>query len=415
MVALASRVAVVIVAVLATTTATVWAQDAWTVTTADFKTTPVVLRGLAADGVHVSTAADPADHTVPLGQFVSAERAAVAVAPTTAPAAAPFTLILSDGDRLVGEPASLDGETLTWAEPLLGRLPVNVGRAVVLGRGADVAVPDERPKQDVVTLANGDTVAGILSGLADGKLTIQGGDGNTTPVPLAGVTRLALASTGTGGAAMGRAFQVRLTDGSLVTVTALSIQGDTVSLTPGGKGAKAVSLPLSAVAGIGQLNGPVGWLSSRRPTESVQVPYLGGTAPWPARFDATVDGGPLAFDGQPYGHGIGVHAYSRLTFAVDPAFTAFRTQYAIDSGRDTPRLLADVTVRVKVDGRTVHEAKHVRAGVLSPVVSVDLSGAKTLTLECDYGDAGDTQAHLNWLQPALLRGSAATTGPATRP
>jgi hypothetical protein len=40
---------------------------------------------------------------------------------------------------------------------------------------------------------------------------------------------------------------------------------------------------------------------------------------------------------------------------------------------------------------------------LSPVITVDLKDAKLLTLECDYGDAGDTQARLNWLQPALLR------------
>jgi len=39
---------------------------------------------------------------------------------------------------------------------------------------------------------------------------------------------------------------------------------------------------------------------------------------------------------------------------------------------------------------------------------LDLKGAKSLTLEADFGDAGDTQAHLNWLQPALLRETPAT-------
>ena len=139
------------------------------------------------------------------------------------------------------------------------------------------------------------------------------------------------------------------------------------------------------------------------PVESVQVPYLGGAMPWPARFDAAVDGGPLAFGAEPFDHGIGVHAYSRLTFAVDPGWTAFRTQYAIDSRRDAPRLLADVTVRIEVDGKVVHEQQHVRAGSLSSVVRVDLTGARALTLECDYGPTGDTQAHLNWFEPALLR------------
>jgi hypothetical protein len=37
------------------------------------------------------------------------------------------------------------------------------------------------------------------------------------------------------------------------------------------------------------------------------------------------------------------------------------------------------------------------------VVALELNGAKQLTLEADYGDAGDVQAHLDWIEPALLR------------
>ena len=107
-------------------------------------------------------------------------------------------------------------------------------------------------------------------------------------------------------------------------------------------------------------------------------------------------------------HGIGVHAYSKLTFALDPQWKSFRTQYAIASPRDQPRRFADVTVRVLLDGQVVHEQPHFREGVLSPVVMFDLKSAKTLTLECDYGNAGDTQAHLDWLQSALLRAAPTT-------
>jgi hypothetical protein len=376
--------------------------DDWSVTTADFHTDPVTLRGLSPAGVHVSAVDGSGDRTVPLDQFVSAQRGGAA-----APADVPrFTLALADGDRLVGEPAAVAGESLAWAEPLLGRVPVPLGELVAMGRGATAAVPDERPKQDVVTLGNGDTVAGVFTGCGEGKLAVQASDGGTTDVPLANVARVAFASTGVAAAPVARAFRVRLADGSAVTAAGVDVDGDAVTLTLPAKDAKPLPLHLSDVAAIEQLNGPVGWLSSRTPVESVQVPYLGGAPVWPARFDAAVDGSPLAFAGQSYDHGIGVHAYSRLTFAVEAGWGAFRTQYAIDSRRDAPRLLADVTVRVKVDGKVVHEQQHVRAGVLSPVVRVNLAGAKTLTLECDYGPAGDTQAHLDWLQPALLRDAA---------
>jgi hypothetical protein len=389
---------------LATCPAVAHAAD-WSVTTADFHTDSVALRGLSADGVRVSAADGSAERTVPLDRFVSAQRGG----PTTPATPPPFTLALAGGDRLVGQPTGVAGERLTWAEPLLGTVPVPFARLMAMGRGATVVVPDEQPKQDVVTLANGDTVTGVFAGVADGKLAVQQADGSTASVPLANVTRVAFATIGGPTTrSTSHAFLVRLADGSAVTAAGLTVDGNAASLTLAGRDAKPVPLRLDDVLAIEQLDGPIGWLSSRTPTDAVQVPYLGGSAPWPARFDAAVDGAPLAFDGQPFARGIGVHAYSRLTFAIEPGWSSFRTQYAIDSRRDAPRLLADVTVRVKLDGKIVHEQPHVRAGVLSPIVRVDLGSARTLTLECDYGPSGDTQAHLNWLQPALLRGGAAT-------
>ncbi len=393
-----SAVTRLLVVALLSTSAVARAEE-WSVTTADFRTDPVTLRGLSAEGVRVAPPDGSADRTVPLDRFVSAQRTAnVADAPTPK-----YTLALSDGDRLVGEPTGMAGERLTWAEPLLGNIPVALGRLVAMGRGTTAPVPDERPKQDVVTLANGDTVAGVVGGVGNGKLTVQSTDGGATDVPLTSVSRVAFANTGGAAASGARGYQVRLADGSALTAATVQIDGGIVKLTLAGDGAGPVPLRLSDVVGIEQLNGPVGWLSSRSPTESVQVPYLGGAIAWPARFDAAVDGSPLTFGPQAFDHGIGVHAYSRLTFAVDPGWTAFRTQYAIDSRRDAPRLLADVTVRIRVDGKVVHEQQHVRAGTLSDVVRVGLAGAKALTLECDYGPSGDTQAHLNWLQPALIR------------
>ena len=46
---------------------------------------------------------------------------------------------------------------------------------------------------------------------------------------------------------------------------------------------------------------------------------------------------------------------------------------------------ADVTVRIKLDDKVVHEREHFHAGELSPPVVVDLNGATSLTLEVDFG------------------------------
>jgi hypothetical protein len=298
----------------------------------------------------------------------------------------------------------------------LGSVPIPFNKLLCISRGLNLSVPDEQAKQDIATLSNGDTVSGVFTACADLKITMQA-DAGPTSLPLESIKRIVFAATGSGGKSdAARAFRVRLADSSILTVAEAKSDGAKLSLTLQGKNASTVEVPMTSVLGIEQLNGPVGWLSSMTPTENVQTPYLGGDPIWPARFDRSVDGSPLSFDGHIYDHGIGVHAYSRLTFAIDRQWKVFRTLYAIDSQRDQPRKFADVTVRIKLDDKVMQEEKHFREGVLSPVILLDLSDAKTLTLECDYGDAGDTQAHLDWLQCAFLHEKPeASTEPATEP
>jgi hypothetical protein len=383
--------------------------DDWSLTAADLVPLPAVPRGLSAAGFRFVDADGKTDHTLPLDQFVSIQRSATDQPPTPN-----FTLVLSNGDRLVGDPGEVVGERLTWLSPTLGKVPVAFNRLVAINRGLNVAVPDEPPRQDVATLSNGDTVAGVFTGSADLKITIQGDNGPVN-LSLDNIKRIAFAPTGAVAAADdARSFRIRLTDGSTLTVADVSLENEQVKITLKGKNATMVTLPMTGVLGIEQTNGPISWLSSHTPVENIQTPYFSGARTWPAKFDVAVDGSSMCVNGHTYDRGIGVHAYSRLTFNIDPKWAAFRTQYAIDSHRDEPMRYADVTVRIKLDEKVVCEEKHVREGVLSKQVLLDLKGAKTLTLECDYGDAGDTQAHLDWLQPALLRAMPAPS-PATRP
>ena len=389
--------------------------DDWSLTTADLQMQTALPRKLSADGLTFSGGDGKADKTIPLDRFVSLQRSASDEVPTPS-----FTLVLSNGDRLVGAPGPVVGQRLTWVSPLLGNLTLPFNRLVVMSRGFNFSIPDEPPKQDVVTLANGDSVAGVFMGVADQKLTIQA-DTGAVAVPLENIRRIAFAPTAAPTVAAAdntRAFRVRLNDGTLFTVADAQLDAEQFKVTLKGKNAVVVNLPMNAVLAVEQLNGPLSWLSSIVPTQSVQTPYFSGGQNWPARFDCAVDGSPLTFDGRIYDHGIGVHAYSKLVFPIDGQWAAFRTQYAIDSRRDQPRRWADVTVRILLDDKLVHEEKQVRQGVISNAVLLELKGARTVTLECDYGDAGDTQGHLNWLQPALLRGMPATsasTQPSTQP
>jgi hypothetical protein len=389
-------------------------EGGWVLTTADFRSAAVSLKSIDASGVRVGTdgppAQAPADRLVGMDDFLQIER------PVPASVAAAqqgkFVLHLAGGDQVAGEPSSVRGEQLVWNNGAAGELSVPMSRAVAITRAGQNA-PERRPTEDVVTLANGDAVRGIIAGIEAGKISVQRADSpEPLAVPVDSVASVQFAATGGAGpaGAAGRAFRLRLGDGSSLPAATVTLAGGKLSADLGD--GKPRPFELSRVAAIEQVNGPAAWINDRQPAENVYVPYFGTGQDFPARMHAAGDGvRELRFGGKTFRRGIAVHAYSRLTYPLDGDFAALRVQYAVDERMAR----ADMTVRVKLDERVVHERQAVRGGTLSPVISADLGGAKRLTLEVDYGGGTDVQDRLVWLEPALLRRKPAEEPPPTAP
>ena len=376
------------------------AEDTWTLTTADFRNASVTLKGIGADGLKVADVGQGAERTVPMDQFLQLERPLAATQPTAGqPANSKFILHLAGGDQLAGEPVALAGEDLVWNNAAAGEVRVPMAGVGAMTRPGQQP-PDRRTTEDVVTLANGDAVRGIIAGLEGGKVSVQAPDAaEPVAVPVDSVARIQFASTGAAGAAAaGPSFRLRLSDSSSLPAKSLAFTDGKLSADLGD--GKPRPVDLSRVAAIEQLNGPAAWLSRRPPAETVYVPFFGTSQDYAPRMDATVDGSrELRFGGKTFRRAIGVHAYSRLTWPLDGTYAAFRTQYAVDDR--LPH--ADMTVRIKLDDKVIHEKHNAGAGTMSPIITADLAGAKTLTLEVDFGAGTDVQDRLVWLEPALLK------------
>jgi NPCBM/NEW2 domain len=232
-------------------------------------------------------------------------------------------------------------------------------------------------------------------------VTIQVGD--ATPTLGWDAISAVLFSTAPGNSALGnsaagggRLFRVRLSGDESVNAADVSLASNQVTMTFQDKSTKQIDVGM--VAGIEQLNGPIEWLTSVRPSENIYKPFFSEN--FPARFDRTVaEGKPIAEKYPGFHHGIGCHSYSKLVYDLDGKWAAFRGQFAMDS--DSP--LADVTVRIYLDDKPAMEEKNVKAGRVYPVVVVPLKGAKTISLEVDYGENYATGDRFVWLDPALIR------------
>ncbi|HLL88793.1 MAG TPA: NPCBM/NEW2 domain-containing protein, partial [Tepidisphaeraceae bacterium] len=260
---------------------------------------------------------------------------------------------------------------------------------------APVSKLDRPAAEDVVRLLNGDVVRGIITEVTADALTVAAGDAST-PLQVASIASVRFATAGAE-ATVRPAFRVALDDGSAASADAIAFDGATWTLSAANQPDAQVSS--ARVVAIDHLAGPLAWLSSLPPAEQVYTPYL--TEQFPPRLDQSVTGGPIQFGEQTFARGIGVHARTTLTWEMGTAgYGTFRTRYAVADGAP----LASPVVRVRVDGNVVHEAT-ARPGDLSAVVTADVSTARTLTLEVDFSPAGHaTQARVNWIEPALLRG-----------
>lgn len=187
-------------------------------------------------------------------------------------------------------------------------------------------------------------------------------------------------------------------------LVALERAGARVVLGPGSE----LLLPYASLAEITVADGRLTYLSDLRPSGETGkgTPFDDGFGmQWPHRMDRSVTGGELLRAGERVRRGIGMHAPSRLTFALDGSYAALRGEVALDA---STRLLPEhargsVIFRLFADGALLWESPKLRGGD-APLSfgRLDLAGKRELVLELDpAGDfAGDRG---NWLGIALVR------------
>ena len=126
---------------------------------------------------------------------------------------------------------------------------------------------------------------------------------------------------------------------------------------------------------------------------------------WDHRVDECVTGAPLRCGGETYRRGIGMHAPTRVTWALPSDVATLRGSIGIDdSALFNPRdAQGSVLFRILLDGEVAWESNVLRGGdSVVAIPAVALRGKRELTLEADMvGDYRGDRA--NWLRLLLVR------------
>jgi hypothetical protein len=273
-----------------------------------------------------------------------------------------------------------------------------------------------RPDKDAVYVRAGGKVEGIVNSVSASGISIDAGKQlGVLPFTLKEVELVVFGNAGGKPPAppSGTVVRVRTTDGSVVSGAIQKLGSGQIVLegNPLG-GSSTVTVQLKDAVELFVLNGAFVYLSDLNPTkvdEKFPEGFERDPVTWGWKRDREVKtGARLRLGGRTFDKGLGVHAYSSLTFDLAGAFKKFRATVGIDEGVRyyNPREAGRVVFRVLVDGKPAKELSDgiaKKKGEPGTEIEVDVQGAKELTLVADYGGFLHVLGRADWADAHLVK------------
>lgn len=322
----------------------------------------------------------------------------------------PMAVFLNNGDVLPSLIVGGDGRSVELRHAEFGSftIPLDSIRAIDTSprtasrRKVGMSDGSDRRKGDMAYLLNGDLLGCVVMKIDETGVSVLTDAGDRMTIGFEVLARLDLAPGLSAGpiAADERkphAARVWVDDSSRLTLQSLEWTAEeAVGRLKVGEG--RIAIPSGRLSVVEIVGSDYEWLSDLDPADVVSEGGWGRD--WAVMRDSNVFGDPMRIAGRIYWRGLGVHSRSRLEYRLDDRYAQFRCVAALDGAAGE---LADVDVRVLVDGQEKFSSIGVTGNLPPMEIEANLSGAKRLVLEVDYGKHGDIQDRFNWAAPILIR------------
>lgn len=332
-------------------------------------------------------------------------------------------LLESDGEQLQFDSDALGTRSLAWEEVAavlthvpadprqcdqwIARLKLRARRAGDDSRDAGATHRAGQPEteanepgenaasSDLLFLANGDELPCTVLGCKPTAMIVDPGGG---PVEIA-LEKLDAVAMNPDLLARheppAESWLVGFQDGSLLVTEALTLLAHQVEVRVGARASWTAEA--EQLVFLQHQGGKVTYLSDLRAESYRHIPYL--SLAWPYRLDANVLGTRARAGGRLYAKAIGMHSAARLTYKLNKSWSRFEADLAID---DSTRGSGSVTVRILVDSQPKFKSELVRGSDPVLPISVDIRGAKRLSLLVEFGEFADELDHVDWLDARLV-------------
>lgn len=304
---------------------------------------------------------------------------------------------MKDGARILGQPVaidSVDGEQILWRRgDVVMRLPLANVRQI--WRATTNRSPDRSRelREDRVLLGNGEEMKGIVDRMDESGVVVEGENGGRAEwkdVVSVQLADLAMVDDATVKTASMESNNARAAFWVVETRRGERIRMESPALRMGEFSGRAFESTLSyraaELASLRPMTGAVRWLVDATPIEVEAESFFG------EENRAEVKHVSAAL------RTIAVRARTVLSFEVGDAK---RVRLSLSVPKEARR--ADVTARIWGDDALLHEARGLRAGQVSDVIVIDVTGRKIVKLEADFGRRFGVDDELHWVDAALVR------------
>jgi hypothetical protein len=161
---------------------------------------------------------------------------------------------------------------------------------------------------------------------------------------------------------------------------------------------QTLEVPVKRVLSVNVQNPRVAYLGDMEPADATYEGLVHRA--WPHRRNRNVGNGPLRLDGRRYHRGLGMHARSALSYALDGAFDRFAATIGVD---DAVGNEGRVRFLVHLDGKQIYESAEMRGGRPPEVIRLDVTGGQTLTLAVAFAGNADVGDWADWADARLIR------------
>lgn len=320
-------------------------------------------------------------------------------------------LTLRTGERLYGSVVEGTETNLTFQNRIAGNLKVPIAAIesflfATTTEGEAVFerhAPQTNPASDILITTSGSHRPGTVLAIVAGAVTVDlDGIGvlKFTQKDALGVYLSALEPTRV--ETTPHTVFVLLDDGTLLRGEFQTLDAETLTLDHPLKA--VVRVPRESLEAIWFAATRAVYLSDLEPVSIEEKAKLISVI-FPYQRDRTVLGEKLTLTGRGYRKGLGVHAYSRLTYKLDGNYDSFHAVVGLDDSARTMRTVTG-TIRFQVlaDGRKLLED-----GLLLSTtdqhrtIHLPLRGVQELQLIADFGPSGDALARGLWADAFLVR------------